>query len=350
MNSSRQQVLFEPIELSGTSWTRWAGSIGIHALAIAVIIAIPATIHQAVENRQQSVVSLVDPRPPLTAPPHRVVLHILPSPPVTPPPTPKVKFKAPEAPPIEQKVVAIKATPAIELPKAPALAHPEMPRLDVPAPRPVVKENVFPANTPAPPGPTASARVVKTGGFGNPDGARPSATSTGTPAPQVGAFDLSAGSSHGAGNESGGAGGGNGKRVAMAGFGGPASGTGAGSGGDPHGQVRSAGFGQSQAAPTAQHQTATPATPADTAVEITYKPIPAYTPEAREKKIEGEVLLQVLFSATGQVHVLGLDRGLGYGLDEKAREAASQIRFRPGTRGGNPIDVKGVVHIVFELS
>jgi TonB family protein len=349
MNSSPKQVLFESLELSGTSWTRWAGSVVIHALAIAVIIAIPAT-HQAVEVRQQSVVSLVDPTPPLTAPPHRVVLHIVPTPQVVPSTPPKVKFKAPEAPPVVQKVVAIKAAPSIELPKAPALANLETPRLDVPAPRPVVKENVFPANTPAPPGPTASARVVKTGGFGNPDGARPSASSTGTPAPQVGAFDPGAGSSHGAGNESGGANSGNGKRVAMAGFGGPATGTGTGSGGDPRGEVRSGGFGQYPVASTTQHQTATPATPADTAVEITFKPKPVYTPEAKEKRIEGEVLLEVLFSATGEVHVLALDRGLGYGLDEKARDAASQIRFRPGTRGGNPIDVKGVVHIVFELS
>ena len=350
MNFPQQRVLFEPLELSGTSWTRWAGSIVIHALAIAVVISIPATIYQAVEVHQQSVVSLVDPTPPLSPPPHRIVLHIVPTAQVIPPTPPKVKFKPPAAPPLEQKVVAIKAAPSIELPKAPAVANLETPRLDVPAPRPVVKENVFPANTPAPPGPTASARVVKTGGFGNPDGAKPSASSTGTPAPQVGAFDLGAGSSHEAGNESGGANGGNAKRVAMAGFGGPASGTGTGSGGDPHGQVRSAGFGQSAVAPVAQHQTATPAAPADTAVEITFKPKPAYTPEAREKRIEGEVLLEVLFSATGQVHVLGLDRGLGYGLDEKARDAASQIRFRPGTRGGSPVDVKGVVHIVFELS
>jgi TonB family protein len=349
MNFSQQRVLFQPLELSGTSWTRWAGSIVIHTIAIAAIIAIPVTIHQAVEVHQ-SVVSLVDPTPPLIPPPHRVVVHIVPTPRVTPPTPPKMKFKAPATPPVVQKVVAIKTLPSIELPKAPPLANLEAPRLDVPAPKPVVKENVFPANTPAPVAPTASARIVKTGGFGNPDGARPSASSTGTAAPQVGAFDLSAGSSHGAGTESGGANGGNGKRVAMAGFGGPASGTGTGSGGDPHGQVHAAGFGQYPVAATTEHQTASRAAPSDTAVEITFKPKPAYTPEAREKKIEGEVLLQVLFSATGEVHVLGLDRGLGYGLDEKARDAASQIRFRPGTRGGNPIDVKGVVHIVFELS
>jgi TonB family protein len=88
----------------------------------------------------------------------------------------------------------------------------------------------------------------------------------------------------------------------------------------------------------------------ETPVEITFKPRPAYTPEARENRIEGEVLLEVLFSATGQVHILRVTRGLGFGLDENARNAAAQIRFQPGTRGGSPVDMKGVVHIVFALS
>lgn len=75
-----------------------------------------------------------------------------------------------------------------------------------------------------------------------------------------------------------------------------------------------------------------------------------YTPEAREKRIEGEVLLEILFSADGQIRVLRVARGLGFGLDESARAAASQIRFQPGTRGGSPVDMKGTVHIVFALS
>jgi TonB family protein len=88
----------------------------------------------------------------------------------------------------------------------------------------------------------------------------------------------------------------------------------------------------------------------ETAVEITYKPKPNYTPEAREKKIEGEVLLEVLFSASGRIEILRVLRGLGYGLDESARSAASQIRFQPGTRGGMPVDMKGTIHIVFAIS
>jgi TonB family protein len=90
--------------------------------------------------------------------------------------------------------------------------------------------------------------------------------------------------------------------------------------------------------------------PAETPVEILFKPKPAYTPEARERKIEGEVQLDVVFSANGQIHVMRVVRGLGMGLDESARAAASQIRFRPGTKDGNPVDIRGIVHIVFELS
>jgi hypothetical protein len=48
--------------------------------------------------------------------------------------------------------------------------------------------------------------------------------------------------------------------------------------------------------------------------------------------------------------VIRLVRGLGYGLDENARDAASRIRFHPGTRNGAPVDMTGTVHIVFELS
>jgi len=66
--------------------------------------------------------------------------------------------------------------------------------------------------------------------------------------------------------------------------------------------------------------------------------------------VEGDVQLEVLFSSAGQIQVLRLIRGLGYGLDESARQAASQIRFRPGTRNGTPVDVTGTVHIIFQIS
>ena len=85
-------------------------------------------------------------------------------------------------------------------------------------------------------------------------------------------------------------------------------------------------------------------------VEILFKPRPAYTEAARRLRIEGEVLLQVRFEASGVVTVLRLIQGLGHGLDESAAEAASQIRFLPARRLETPIDLNAIVHIVFQLA
>jgi TonB family protein len=113
--------------------------------------------------------------------------------------------------------------------------------------------------------------------------------------------------------------------------------------------VTVANFGNTTVAgPTRQSQTVTasPLTP----VEILDKPRPAYTEEARRLNIQGEVLLEVGFTASGQARVLRLIRGLGHGLDETAAAAASQIHFRPALRNGTPVDSTAVVHIVFQLA
>jgi len=92
------------------------------------------------------------------------------------------------------------------------------------------------------------------------------------------------------------------------------------------------------------------AVPETTPVEILEKPRPVYTEEARRAAIEGEVLLEVLFQASGQVRVLRVIRGLGHGLDEAAAAAAREIRFRPARRQGTPADSTAQVHIVFQLA
>jgi TonB family protein len=132
----------------------------------------------------------------------------------------------------------------------------------------------------------------------------------------------------------------------MGGGGGTGMGSGAGSG---RGVVQTGGFGGYSSSVAGAHIVRVSA-PAETPVEILYKPKPVYTPEARSMHVEGDVQLEVIFNASGQIEVLRIVRSLGHGLDESARAAASQIRFRPGTRDGNPVDLKGIVHIVFELS
>jgi TonB family protein len=64
---------------------------------------------------------------------------------------------------------------------------------------------------------------------------------------------------------------------------------------------------------------------------------PGYTDEARALKIQGEVLIGLLISSTGDVESAILIRGLGHGLDERAIEGARQLKFSPATRSGIPI-------------
>ena len=85
-------------------------------------------------------------------------------------------------------------------------------------------------------------------------------------------------------------------------------------------------------------------------VSIQEKPNPIYTAEARKLHVEGEVLLQVMFTATGQVRVLRVLHGLGHGLDEAAMQAAERIRFSPAQQEGRPMDSTATLHIVFQLS
>jgi TonB family protein len=85
-------------------------------------------------------------------------------------------------------------------------------------------------------------------------------------------------------------------------------------------------------------------------VEITFKPRPVYTDEGRQLKIEGEVLLEVVFSANGQIRVVRVVRGLGHGLDESAVRAAEKIQFKPALRDGQPADSQAVLHIEFQLA
>ena len=93
-----------------------------------------------------------------------------------------------------------------------------------------------------------------------------------------------------------------------------------------------------------------PRQPTQVPLEILSKPTPTYTAEARTLKIEGEVLLEVEFTATGTIRVMRVLRGLGHGLDEAATRAVQGVRFKPALRDGEPIDVRTTVNIVFRLA
>lgn len=85
-------------------------------------------------------------------------------------------------------------------------------------------------------------------------------------------------------------------------------------------------------------------------VVVVSGPHPAYTDEARSLGIEGQVLLDVVFQASGEVKVNGVLKGLGHGLDDESIRAAQQIRFTPATQQGRAVDFPATLHIVFQLA
>jgi TonB family protein len=187
---------------------------------------------------------------------------------------------------------------------------------------------------------------VQTGGFGDPNGLKGQGKSSShlVSAP-AGSFDLPQGAGHG--NGAGGAKGLQGT-IASAGFGNGIAQPGRGDGRAP-GLVAQTAFAAPAVATSVVKRT-TDEGPATSPIEITYKPKPVYTEEARKLQLQGEVLLEVTFGANGQLHVNRLVRGLGHGLDEAAVVATNNMRFRPAQRNGSPVDLTAVVHVMFELA
>ena len=196
----------------------------------------------------------------------------------------------------------------------------------------------------------APIQKVQTGGFGDPNGipgqGKPNAHLT---MANTGSFDLPPGA--GMGNGTGGSKGIKGT-IASAGFGNGIAQAGHGDGrSNGRGAIQTAGFAAQQVAPGGMKpQLSVDNGPPTTPVEITYKPNPIYTDEARQLKLEGEVLLELMFGANGQLHVNRVVRGMGHGLDEAATAAAGKIRFKPALRNGVPVDSAAVVHVVFQLA
>ena len=188
--------------------------------------------------------------------------------------------------------------------------------------------------------------MLKVGGFGDPNGVAPSADSrpSAMMMAKVGSFDMPAGEGNGGGGGHSAAGG-----VRQTAFGtiGQSEGT---PGGTGHSSgVRTGAFGKPETAGQPAPRSR-PAEPVFTPVEIISKPKPAYTEEARNLKLEGQVSLEVVFLSSGSIRIVRVVHGLGHGLDEAAQQAALQVRFRPATRGGVPVDTSATIHITFQLT
>jgi TonB family protein len=331
LTNAPEVCLFQPLELPAASWNRWLVSLALHTGGIAAIILFPVSLRQPGQRpRTPLEVRLFVPKVRKPLVPFRI-----PAPPRIPAAEPRFVASLLVPPQVIPRRATITPAPAtVPEVNLPAMAKLDVSKLDLPA---------LPTSVSLPPKQLPPAPVVIVGGFGDLNGVPASVASTAgaLTVAMVGAFELPAGSGN-AGTK------GAAKGVAVGSFGEASAGVRSGSN-SSRDAVRRAGFDESPVAvatPGPKRATA----PVETPVEITFKPKPAYTPEAREKRLEGEVQLEVLFSADGQVQVLRLLRGLGSGLDESARSAAAQIRFRPGTRAGNPVDRVGNVHILFKLS
>jgi len=349
MSSSPEgSILFSSLPKWKAPWHEFLLSYGTQAIAIAILIWIPV-LHPEVmagPKKDYHAIELVPTPVPVNHAPQRQ----LPRPvltakldPIDPPPS---ALRLPTPAPPKPKIVEDAPAPEIKitakkLDAVPVTKAPVIPR--------TIKTGDFSTGSSAPQTIERAPQQVQTGGFGDPNGvpAKTSQTRAAVNIAQAGGFDMPTGPGYGNGT-----GGANGARgvVASTGFGnGVATGNARTS---SSGAVRSAGFGSADvpAPPTVQSRPAQSAAAKIVPAEILSKPLPIYTDEARAKRIEGEVLLEVVFEASGKLRVTRIVRGLGHGLDDAAVHAAEQIRFKPALRDGQPSDSTAVVHIIFQLA
>ncbi len=336
------KALFSPLPEPNSRWKTFLTSWSLQAFAILLVINMPLLFPaRFVLPERYMITTLVPYEPPVPHEPQPVNPRLLPKPPkrslevpvvarVELPPLPRPKKREADVPAPEVKTAA-------QLPELPAGRR-------VPK---VVAMNTFSTGSSVMPTTRRPASQVQTGGFGDPNGVP--ARETNGRAVNINAFgswDLPGGP--GRGNGTGGARGVPGV-VASAGFGnGVAIGSPKGGGGG--GAVRQAGFSDSRPVAEPAPKKTVAAEPPTTPVEILYKPKPNYTSEGRALKIEGEVRLEVQFTAAGQVHVIRVLQGLGHGLDEQAIRAAQQIKFKPAQRQGQAVDSTATLHIIFQLA
>lgn len=82
---------------------------------------------------------------------------------------------------------------------------------------------------------------------------------------------------------------------------------------------------------------------------IIYKERAKYTEEARQNRIQGTVVLSLIFGADGRIHDIRTVHSLPFGLTEAAIEAAQKIRFNPAMRDGRPVNVRSQIEFNFTL-
>ena len=347
MESQASQLTLGLLPEPHTRWGRFVLSYGVQSVVITFFV-IAAILHPEVlvaPVHDYHFVSLVSTPPPIPQTPAPVRHFPIPAPKLTEPAVPRPEaMRVPTELVQKKKPLPEEQAPKVELAAKKEILPDEKPLI----PRPPVKTNVFSTGSSVTPTMAAAPAKVQTGGFGDPNGV-PNSDPKGRPVTiaQAGSFDMPSGPGYG--NGTGGSKGARGV-VASTGFGsGVATGNSSGISGS-RGTVRQAGFGDADAVAVTPKAKAADTVAKTLPVEITFKPRPLYTDEGRQLKIEGEVLLDVVFSAAGQIRIVRVVHGLGHGLDESAVHAAEKIQFKPAQKDGHPADFEAILHIEFQLA
>jgi len=82
-----------------------------------------------------------------------------------------------------------------------------------------------------------------------------------------------------------------------------------------------------------------------------YSPKPKYTADAMRAKIQGVVAMSAVVMPDGSVTDIQIVRSLdqSFGLDEEAKRTARLWKFRPGTLKGEPVPVRIIIELEFNL-
>jgi TonB family protein len=329
------QQVFGTLPVSQSRWKLFVTIWSAQAITLLCLINLhplfPRVFSVVAQGPRNTVTTLVPFQSPLSHQPRPVTprLVVRPMPAKQMPAVARLTVPIPERKPRESEV----KTPELKIEsKFPAIPGPPLSK--------VIATDTFSSGRSIAATTDVPAIAVQTGGFGDPNGVPARDKRDATSILALGSFDVPGGSGHGNGSADANRG-----TVLASGFG-----DGVATGNSPRGGVvQQSGFDSKRAGPEAPKASLINGPPS-TPVQIFSKPNPEYTEEGRRLKIDGEVRLEVLFSTSGQVHVVRVLQGLGHGLDEEAVKAAQQIRFKPASHQGQPVDSTAVVHIIFQLA
>ena len=325
-------------------------SLVVNGVALLLLVVLGVTAKKVLKPAEVTTLTAPtvvpkEPPPPLPPPPK------LPKPPVMkvevpPPPVDVPQIEVPEPPKIQPVITKAAPTPAPPNPAPKAVTPP-------PAPRPVA---VSIAQAASVPNNDVHPSAIRLGSMSNPI--------NNTSGPAVSPVNL--GRSGAPGMPAGNTGLGAPSKIAIAGSGSPNGSMGGRDNGPQPIRGINTGVagatGPSTARPIGAVQIARNNAPPPVSVErpnaappksapkLLYKPRPEYTEEARQMHLEGTVYVKIHVSAAGTVSVVGVQSGLGHGLDQAAVRAVQGMRFQPAMQNGQPADWDGIVNINFQLA